>query len=113
MRTLPASNTTKLITDNKLNIAKKKRKVLETTGKKLFTLHNVPSTKSILDIKNNNFQSVSPNITKTAKQARNDKLAKHFHQSHNIHDNLNIAILQNNIKTAANEGITKINGFSD
>ena len=29
------------------------------------------------------------------------ELAKHFHQSHNINDNLNITIIQNNIKTAA------------
>ena len=31
----------------------------------------------------------------------NSELAKHFHESHNINDNLNVTILQNNIKTAA------------
>ena len=31
----------------------------------------------------------------------NSELAKHFHESQNINDNLNVIILQNNIKTAA------------
>ena len=31
----------------------------------------------------------------------NSELAKHFHKSQNINDNLNAIILQNNIKTAA------------
>ena len=31
----------------------------------------------------------------------NSELAKHFHESHNSNDHLNITILQNNIKTAA------------
>ena len=30
----------------------------------------------------------------------NGKLAKHFHESHNLIDDLNVTILQNNIKTA-------------
>ena len=30
----------------------------------------------------------------------NGKIAKHFHKSHNINDNLNVTILQNNVKTA-------------
>ena len=31
----------------------------------------------------------------------NSELAKHFHESHNLNDDLNVTILQNNIKTAA------------
>ena len=30
----------------------------------------------------------------------NGELAKHFHESHNLIDDLNVTILQNNIKTA-------------
>ena len=31
----------------------------------------------------------------------NSELAKHFHENHYINDDLNVTILQNNIKTAA------------
>ena len=31
----------------------------------------------------------------------NSELAKHFHESHNLNNDLNVTILQNNIKTAA------------
>ena len=31
----------------------------------------------------------------------NSELAKHFHESHNLIDDLNVTILQNNIKTAS------------
>ena len=31
----------------------------------------------------------------------NRELAKHFHESHNLSNDLNVTILQNNIKTAA------------
>ena len=31
----------------------------------------------------------------------NSELAKHFHERHNLNDDLNVNILQNNIKTAA------------
>ena len=31
----------------------------------------------------------------------NSELAKHFHESHNLDNDLNVTILQNNIKTAA------------
>ena len=31
----------------------------------------------------------------------NSELAKHFHEIHNLNDDLNVTILQNNIKTAA------------
>ena len=34
-------------------------------------------------------------------RAGNSELAKHFHESHNLNDDLNVTILQNNIKTAA------------
>ena len=35
------------------------------------------------------------------KRSENSELAKHFHESHNLNDDLNVTILQNNIKTAA------------
>ena len=34
-------------------------------------------------------------------RAGNSELAKHFHESHNLNDDLNVTISQNNIKTAA------------
>ena len=35
------------------------------------------------------------------KQTRQQQTCKHFHESCNINDNLNVTILSNNIKTAA------------
>ena len=35
------------------------------------------------------------------KRSENSELAKHFHESHNLNDDLNVTILQNNIKAAA------------
>ena len=37
----------------------------------------------------------------TKNRPDNSKLAKHFHEGRNINHNLNVTILQNNIKTAA------------
>ena len=55
-----------------------------------------------MDIQGNNFQSVSPNIATTSKTGQTTaKLQKNFHESDNINDDLNVTILQNNIKTAA------------
>ena len=36
---------------------------------------------------------------------------KHFHESRNMNDNLNVTILQNNIKTAAAQSIMETNRF--
>ena len=43
----------------------------------------------------------------------NSEFEKHFHESHNMNDNLNVTILQNNIKTAAAQSIMETNGFVD
>ena len=85
-------------------ISWKKIKLRETARKEeLFTQQNVKSTKScILDIQENNFQSAFLNIVaKSNNRSGNGKLAKHFHKNHNINNNLNVTILQNNIKTTA------------
>ena len=56
----------------------------------------------ILDIKGNNFQRTSPNIAETSKIGQTTaSLKKHFHESHNLNDDLDLSILQNNIKTTA------------
>ena len=34
-------------------------------------------------------------------RSHNSELAKHFHENHNLNDDLNVTILQYNIKTAA------------
>ena len=55
-------------------------------------LHNVPRTSSyISEIQGSNIKN----------RPDNSEFAKHFHESHNIDDDLNVTILQNNIKTAA------------
>ena len=38
---------------------------------------------------------------------------KHFYESRNMNDNLNVTILQNNIKTAAAQSIMETNRFVD
>ena len=43
----------------------------------------------------------------------NSEIEKHFHESHNMNDNLNVTILQNDIKTAAAQSIMETNGFVD
>ena len=64
---------------------------------------HIPSTRSyILNIQGNNFQRTSPNIAETSKRGQTTaSLKKHFHESHNLNDDLDLTILQNNIKTAA------------
>ena len=60
-------------------------------------LDNVPSRSSyISDIQGNDFHSYD-----IKNRPDNSELAKHFHESHNLNDDLNVTILQNNIKTAA------------
>ena len=58
-------------------------------------LHFVPSAKSE---QNPGFSKHSYDVKN---RRSNNELANHFHESHNINDNLNETILQNNIKTAA------------
>ena len=64
-----------------------------------------------MDIKKNNFHSVSSNITTTSKTSHNSEPAKYFHESHNLIDDPDVTILQTNIKTAAAQGIMWTNGF--
>ena len=67
---------------------------------------NVSRIKScILTIQKRNFQSASPNSVDIKNRPNNSEFAKHFYESHNTNDNLNITILQNNIKTAAAQNI--------
>ena len=104
----PQVNTAKVIIKDKLNITKKKGtgncKECEIIYAALFSKHKVlyighkggqlteRFSKHRYDIKN---------------RPDNSKLAKHFHESHNINDDLNVIILQNNIKTAAARGYHK------
>ena len=103
MQNFPANKYTK--TNYKLNITQKK--VLKTARKeKLFMLHNVPSKKfCILDIQKNKERfskhlygiKNGPGISKLV-------IVKHIHEHHNINTNLNVTILQNDIKTASAQG---------
>ena len=43
----------------------------------------------------------------------NSKLTKHFHESYNVNDSFHVTIIQNNIKTAAAQGIMRINALVD
>ena len=62
------------------------------------TLQNVRSTSSyILDIQGNH----SKHRYDIKNRPDNRQLSKHFHESRNLNDDLNVTILQNNIKTAA------------
>ena len=68
-------------------------------------LRNVSRIKSfILTIQMRNFQSAKHSVD-IKNRLNNSEFAKHFHESHNTNDNLNITILQNNIKTAAAQNI--------
>ena len=99
----PRINTAKLITNDKLNItekAKGTRNCKEREGnyaaqcfkhKALYIWHigqqfSGRLSKNRYDIKN---------------RQDNGRLAKYFHQSHNVNDNLNVTILHNDIKAAA------------
>ena len=64
---------------------------------------HIPSTRSyILNIQGNNFRRTSPNIAETSKRGQTTaSLKNNFHESHNLNDDLDLTILQNNIKTAA------------
>ena len=80
-----------------------KIKVLETTRKgKSFTPQC--SKHTILYIRHTGEQ-LSECFSKHRYDIKNrpdiSEIAKHFHESHNINNNLNVSILQNNIKSAA------------
>ena len=47
------------------------------------------------------FRALLQTSLRRRKQARQQRTCKHFHENHNINDDLNVTILQNNIKTAA------------
>ena len=72
---------------------------METARKgKYFTLQNVPSIRSyISDRQGNNFQGAWPNIATTSKNRPDNS----HDESHNLNDDLNLTILQKNIKAAA------------
>ena len=47
------------------------------------------------------FIAILQTTLRRQKQARQHRTSKHFHKSHSLNDDLNVTILQNNIKTAA------------
>ena len=46
------------------------------------------------------FRAFLQTLVRDQKKARHNEVAKHFHESYNLIDDLNVTILQNNIKTA-------------
>ena len=88
-------NTAKLVTNDKLNITEKNKRRWKLQGKgnnlrcTMFQAGEQLSerfSKDRCDIKN---------------RLDNSELEKHFHKNNNLNDDLNVTILQNNIKTAA------------
>ena len=84
----PQINTAKLITNNKLNLTEK----IKGAGnyKEREIIHAAQGSK----------HKFSKHHYSIKNRPGNSELAKHFHESHNLNDNLNVTILQNNIKTA-------------
>ena len=98
----PQLNAAKLITSDKLNITEKIRGAGNYKEREVIYAAQCSKHKVLyFGHTRKNFRSISPNIATTSRTGQNSELAKHFHQSRNINDNLKITILQNNIKTAA------------
>ena len=96
-------NTAKLITNNKLNITEK----IKGTGncKEREIIYAAQCSKhKVLNIGHTGEQ-LSERFSKHRYDIKNrpdnSELAKHSHESHNLNNDLNVTILQNNIKTAA------------
>ena len=99
----PQINTAKLITNDKLNITEK----IKGTGncKEREIIYAAQCSKhKVLHIGHTGEQ-LSERFSKHRYDIKNrpdnSELAKHFHESHNLNNDLNVTILQNNIKTAA------------
>ena len=97
-------NTGKLIINNKLNITEKingtgnckKKEVIYTAAQ--YSKHQVLYIGHKREQISELFFKHRYNIKN---RPDNSKLVKHFYESHNINDNLNVTELQNNIKIAA------------
>ena len=111
----PEINTAKLITNDKLNITEK-RKV---TGncKEREVIYDVECFKDKVWYIEHTEEQLSECFFKHRYDINNmpdnSEFEKHFHESHNMNDNLNVTILQNNIKTAAAQSIMETNRFVD
>ena len=99
----PQMNTAKLITNDKLNITEK----IKGTGncKEREIIYAAQCSKhKVLYIRHTGEQLAerfSKHRYDIKNRPDNSELAKHFHESHNLNNDLNVTILQNNIKTAA------------
>ena len=97
------TNTVKLITNNKLNITEKIKGAGNCWEREII----YPSQCSKLKVLyiGNTGEQLSERFSKHRYDIKNrpdnSELAKHFHESHNLNNDLNVTILQNNIKTAA------------
>ena len=99
----PQINTAKLITNDKLNITDK----IKGTGnsKEREIICAVQCSKHKVLYNGLTGEQLSERFSKyrydVKKRPDNSEPATPFHESHNINDDLNVAILQNNVKTAA------------
>ena len=99
----PQMNTAKLITNDKLNITGK----IKGTGncKEREIIYAAQCSKyKVLYIGHTGEQlaeSLSKHCYDIKNRPDNSELAKHFYESNNLNNDLNVTILQNNIKTAA------------
>ena len=96
-------NTAKLITNDKLNITEKIKgtgncKEREIIYAAQYSKHKVlyigHAEEQLLERFSKHRYDIKDRLD-------NSELAKHFHGSHNLIDNFNVTILQNNLKTAA------------
>ena len=96
-------NTVQLITNEKLNITEK----IKGTGncKEREIIYAAQYSKNKVLYIGHTGEQLSERFSKHCydikNRSDNSELAKHFHDSHNLNDDLNVTILQNNIKTAA------------
>ena len=99
----PQINTVKLITNDKLNITEK----IKGTGncKEREIIYAAQCFKHKVLYIGHTGEQLSGCFSKHRYNIKNrpdnSELAKHFHESHNLSDYLNVTILENNIKTAA------------
>ena len=95
-------NTAKLITNGKLNITEKKG--TENCKEREIIYAPQCSKHKVLYIGRTGEQFAerfSKHRYDIKNRPDNSELAKHFHESQNLNNDLNVTILQNNIKTAA------------
>ena len=96
-------NKAKLITNDKWNITEK----IKGTGtcKEREIIYAAQCSKHKVFYIRHTGEQVSERFSKHRYDIKNrpdkSELGKHFHESHNLNNDLNVTILQNNIKTAA------------